>query len=66
VLVCSALYVVVIGALLWRAHEVRLSEASVVRFGALGRARAAMAGSCILAFTTAFVWSAVTMAADAP
>jgi membrane protease YdiL (CAAX protease family) len=61
VLVFSALYVLVIGGLLWRAQQTCPSEAPAPRIGGLGRARAAMAGSCILGFTTAFVWSAVTM-----
>ena len=73
VLVFSALYVLVIAGLLWRANEARSSGErgpAEWRFplGCPGhvRTRAAVAGSCILGFTTVFVWSVMTMPTGAP
>jgi membrane protease YdiL (CAAX protease family) len=67
VLLFAALYVLAIGGLLWRPEGVR-SRRSIAGWLAPGRlasvpARAAMAGCCILGFTTAFVWSVMTTAA---
>jgi membrane protease YdiL (CAAX protease family) len=73
VLVFSTLYILVLGRLLWLGDAALRGEESGPAAGwlpldCLGRvrARAAMAGSCILAFTTAFVWSVITMPAGAP
>jgi membrane protease YdiL (CAAX protease family) len=62
VVVFAALYVVVIGGMLWRPAQDRQPVDRSPR--GLGRipARAAMAGSCILGFTTTFVWSVMTTA----
>jgi membrane protease YdiL (CAAX protease family) len=72
-LACSALYVLVVGVLLWQTRRGRTdrSDAAVadVRLPVLwwpatepaaGRVFGAVAGSCILSFTTVFVWSALT------
>jgi membrane protease YdiL (CAAX protease family) len=66
VLAFAGLYVLVIGGLLWRPDAAQRRQ-PVDRWmspGSFGHipARGAMAGSCILGFTTTFVWSVMTAA----
>jgi membrane protease YdiL (CAAX protease family) len=72
-LLCSALYVLVVGVLLWqtrRGGAGQPEDAADLRLPVLwwpakepagGRVSAAVAGSCIVSFTTVFVWSALVV-----